>query len=779
MCSNNKADQYFCDFCTETALVQQITEPTYHGTRDSLLDILLTNQHGNNSLLSSTTAQPICDKCDHDALVAKIRTKSSKNYDSTKPNLCFQKADYNLISSHLRSIDWESVIKTGTVNYQTSYDNFVCQLQSVINDYVPKRFYRKGFKLPKYLRRLAKTKSLLYKKKKSDLAFKPEYVKASKLYEKEVKAWFSSVEEKVCSSRNPTNLLKYVNRKLKLKTDIPSVLNIDGKTITDDLMKANHFNEQFTSVFQTDDGNSLNLHEKTSTYLEHINISSEDISQAILKIKPKTSKTPDSIPPIFLKNAGKSLIPALKQLFQSSLDNGTLPKEWKTALINPVHKKGSKNDVLNYRPISLTSSLCRLLESIIKTYILIHLYENNLISPKQHGFLPGRSTCTQLLTTLNTVMQNFDQKRDVHIVYTDFSKAFDKVCHNKLIQVLSSYGIKGRLLCWIKNFITHRSQAVYIGEATSGTKEITSGVPQGSVLAPLLFSLYVQRIESTCFPGCDVGLFADDCKFISSDERALQNTLDNMTRFVAERQLVLSKAKCSHLPITRQGTDCHFYLEGDEVPAVDSIRDLGIILTSDLKWKAHITTITQRAFHKMHLILFSFTTSNVGVLLLAYKSFVRPILESGSVIWNPYLIGNTDKLESVQLQFTRRLFQRCGLSSSNYDDRLQKLNLKSLEHRRLAIDLVMLYKILNNLVDIDSEQLFTFKESRYDLRGNSLTLNKPKTATNTAFNFFTSRVVRLWNALPDEIVTSRSVYAFKRQVNNLDLVKIKKSLSLK
>ena len=772
MCSANTAEQYFTDFCCQVGLTQHIREPTYHGQRDSLLDLVLTNCHATDILLSSYVVQPIAKTCDHDAIVMKVNCQANQSSPISKPILCFQKANYELISSSLQSTDWNSLLKIGRQDLQQSYDNFLGKLHSVIEEHVPKTVYRKGFNMPRYLKKLARKKASLYKRKKTNTLLKAEYIKASKVYDLEVKKWFRKIEEKICSSRDRSNFYKYANRKLKIHTTIPAVINVKDQQISDDLEKANHFNEQFTAVFQRDNLSRLNLVDKTSVHLDNIDISSDDILSAINKIKPKSSKTPDDIPPIFLKKVGPFIITPLMLLFQASLTSGYIPNEWRTALVNPVHKKGSKNDALNFRPISLTSSICRLLESVIKTKILKHLYDNNLISAKQHGFLPGRSISSQLLTYLNPVINDFDKKIDTHLIYTDFSKAFDKVCHEKLLEVLSSFGIKGSLLQWIRNFLTDRSQAVYIGDKISIPTKVVSGVPQGSVLGPLLFLLYVQDIDSVCSENCDVALFADDCKFISSDPHALQSSLDKMLKFVKDRQLVLCKEKCNHLAVTRRQNSCHFYLEGNEIPTSESVRDLGITLTSKLHWKPHIQIITQKAYHAAHKILFSFSSNKINTLIFAFKTFVRPILESNCVVWSPHLKGDINRIESVQRFFTKKLFQRCGISSSGYHDRLSKLNLKTLEHRRLVADLVMVFKMLNNYIDVDPNVLFNLKPNNYNLRGHSQTLIRTRATSNTLLNSFPSRIVRIWNNLPEYVVCSSSIGFFKYHVNSLNLVAI-------
>ena len=196
---------------------------------------------------------------------------------------------------------------------------------------------------------------------------------------------------------------------------------------------------------------------------------------------------------------------------------------------------------------------------------------------------------------------------------------------------------------------------------------------------------------------------------------------------------------------------------------------MGIILTSDLKWKQHIARIQQKAFFVAYRIFYSFTSRNWYILLKAFKSFVLPILEHNSIIWSSHLKGDIHKIESVQRFFTKKLFRRCGIGSNGYEDRLSKLSIRSLEHRRLRTDLIWTFKIINNLVDIDLEPLFKFKTSTYNLRGHSQTLEKCKANTNTALSFFTSRVVRLWNLLPDNTVNSSTVDLFKSRIDKLDL----------
>ena len=772
--SPNKVEEHFANFCTEESLDQHVTDPTYHGTRDSLIDLVLSNQHASDLIVSTSVSAPLSSTCDHDIIKIKLSVELASGIIS-KPDYFFKSADFQAIQSEMHNIEWNSVLNFKDYNLQQSYDRFLEVAHSVIDRHVPKRLYKHSFTVPRHIKKTAKLKLKLYHKKKKNPDLKRDYQKAARTYEMQIKKWFSEIEAKICHNRNRNDFYKYANRKLRLKATLPPILNDSGVILNDDFEKASFFNQKFQSVFECDDNIPLNLPDKTLAYLDNITISSDDIKYAIQNLNSKTSKTPDDIPSIFIKKVGPSLIDMLRQLFQESLNTGTLPKQWQTALVTPIHKKGSKEDVLNYRPVSLTSAICRLLETIIKVHILEHLYKNNLISTSQHGFLPGRSTTTQLLLSLNTIMKNFENKENTDIIFTDFSKAFDKVCHNKLIEILSSYGIKGPLLQWIRNFLQHRTQSVYIGSEVSLPLEVSSGVPQGSVLGPLLFLLYVQDLESTCHPGCIVSLFADDCKFISTERQALQFSLNNMELFVANRQMKLSSHKCLHLPITREEASNDFYLEGNLVRKTQSARDLGVIITSDLKWKAQVNAIVRKAFHACHKILYCFTTNDKDTLLHAYKVFIRPILEHNSVIWSPFQIGDRDKIESVQGFYTKKLLQRLGISSHDYQHRLDILKLESLEFRRIYFDMILVYKILNGYVDIDLNELFTFNPREYNLRGHGQTLKKPNYLLDITRNYFSVRSVRIWNALPNEIVSSTTLSLFKSRLRNVDLLKLKRT----
>ena len=229
-------------------------------------------------------------------------------------------------------------------------------------------------------------------------------------------------------------------------------------------------------------------------------------------------------------------------LFSLSLQSGQVPSQWKKSQITPCFKKkGNKNCASSYRPIAQTSAICRLLEKIICGNIIHHLHKNKLLSKEQHGFLPQRSTCTQLLLAFNDWQKSFYSNKKVHIIYTDLAKAFDKVSHSKLLEVLVSYGITGRLFQWIKLYLTGRSQTVTVNKSHSKPLKVISGVRQGSVLGPLLFVMYIDDLTKIVSPPTTVSLFADDAKFYSTDPHNLQQDLSSISCFFCKKATAISR----------------------------------------------------------------------------------------------------------------------------------------------------------------------------------------------------------------------------------------------
>ena len=409
----------------------------------------------------------------------------------------------------------------------------------------------------------------------------------------------------------------------------------------------------------------------------------------------------------------------------------------------------------------------------IKDALLTHMNSSGLLNDSQHGFLKNKSTTTHLLECCLDWNVALRAKSAVDVIYLDFAKAFDSVVHTKLIAKLSCYGINEMLVKWIESFLVGRYQFVRIGLSTSNSCLALSGVPQGSVLGPVLFVIYVNDIPRP--HGVSVKLFADDTKLytvlqndtISSAD--LQKCLDAIYEWSTIWQLKLAPTKCTVMRIrSARGhvfkCSPSYHIGTNSLPVVTSCTDLGITYDDSLSFSPHCSKIVVKASHRAKLILKCFRSRDSKLLMRAFCTFVRPLLESSSVIWSPYTIADLNRIESVQRAFTKAIRH---LRFSTYRERLVNLHVDSLQCRRIKTDLVFCYKLIHNLVDVDTKQFVTLSQNT-QLRGNKFKLVKPQSVTVRDANFFSNRVVNIWNALPDSMVTAESVASFKRCLNSFD-----------
>ena len=435
-----------------------------------------------------------------------------------------------------------------------------------------------------------------------------------------------------------------------------------------------------------------------------------------------------------------------------------------------LQQYGQPSNPSNYRPIALTCTCCKILESIISNELAQYLLEHKLITPHQHGFLKRHSTSTNLLETTNDWSIALSNRLSVTIAYIDFKSAFDRISHPKLLLKLSSYGVRGNLYLWIASFLFGRSQIVKINSSFSHSCQVTSGVPQGSVLGPLLFNLFINDIIDHLHTSTAVKLFADDIKlyttFTNINPSNLQTQLNIIHLWSDLWQLGISYPKCNILTIGPHADTSTYSLGTHPITSVDSVNDLGITLDSKLNFKTHINKITSTANIRKSLILRCFLSHNPINLTQAFKIYIRPLLEYASTIWSPSYISEITLLESVQRDFTKRV---PGCSHLTYAERLSILGLQSLEHRRLIADLIMTFNIISKQNSI-GPNFFKFNTNN-NLRGHPFKLSVPLAKTNIQKFHFSNRIVSAWNSLPTNLVTSSSTFAFKRQIRKINLDK--------
>ena len=392
------------------------------------------------------------------------------------------------------------------------------------------------------------------------------------------------------------------------------------------------------------------------------------------------------------------------------------------------------------------------------------------VSKTQHGFLSGKSCLSNLLHCFDKIDDILGNGDDVDILYLDFQKAFDTVPHHRLLHKLKIYGISGSTLAVISDFLTDRTFQVRVGDTLSDVYNVTSGVPQGSVLGPLLFLIYINDIPNGI--RSFLLLFADDLKLITNanSPKATQHDLNVLQEWQEKWLLSFNTidSKCKVLPVRMNGIENHnsYYLNGSLLPTIQSEKDIGINVDCSLKWDKHIQQNILKAKKCIGWVTRNVISRERDVMLNIYKSLVRPHLEYCVQLWNPVpKHGNwatVMELESVQRMFTRLID---GVGLMTYNERLSNLKLTTLIERRARGDLIEVFKIFRGLCKY-GDNLFDFSRS-----GMNIVLGKD---SSTVINTFQMRVAKYWNKIPDKIKLAESVDEFKSNLESFKKTNISK-----
>ena len=345
----------------------------------------------------------------------------------------------------------------------------------------------------------------------------------------------------------------------------------------------------------------------------------------------------------------------------------------------------------NYRPVSLTVVPCKIMEGILREKIEDHFYKNNFLAKQQHGFVRSKSCTTNLLETLDYISFCIDNGIPVVVILLDFAKAFDTVPHRRLVAKLRAYGISGLVLKWIEAFLKNRRQRVVQGEIVSSWAEIFSGVPQGSVIGPFLFVIYINDLPSDLENVSK--LYADDTKIISKVDSAesikrVQKDLDRAFKWTEDWLLKFNVNKCVVMHYGHNNKKSPFYIVGKQLVESDSERDLGVTFSINLKWKNQVVTATSEANQMLGRIKKSFASFDCKLFKSLYLTFIRPLLEFAVPVWSPYLKGDCELIEKVQHRATKLV---TSIGNRSYDDRLKMLGLTTLTERRQRGDLIQMY----------------------------------------------------------------------------------------
>ena len=747
-------------------LIQHVTENTRfrEGQASNLLDLVFTDRDDNVTRLDYE--MPF-GRSDHVCLMFEVLCHRHSEKEGFKRK--YFKGNYPEIRNDINMIDWENELRGKDT--EESWGILESVIKESVERNVPMQNVFKTFKkkwMTQEVLNVVKEKHKAYKKYRRlrTNESKDDYNRTKQMAIYVTKKARTEFETRIANNikENPKEFYSYVNNKTTVRSEIAVLKNRDGELAILPHEKAEMLNTFFASVFTKED--TANIPEPESKVLQSmlstIIVTEQMVRDRLKEQKPGKSAGPDGIHSRVVVETQEQLVGPLTIIFNKSLSEGVVPDSWKEAEVVPIFKKGKRDDPSNYRPVSLTIVCGKIMEKIVRKEIVDHLERNEVISDVQHGFVQGKSCQTQLLTVIEEWTKWMEERKPFDCLYFDYRKAFDSVPHNimRLMRKIESCGITGQVQRWIKSFLQGRRQRVRVGEAVSGWKKVTSGIPQGSVLGPTLFVLFIndlpQVVESR------VALFADDTKVfreIQSDEdrEKLQQDIDELLIWSKKWQLPFNESKCKVMHYGKTNRKADYNLGGVQIVEVSEEKDLGVTFDQQLSFGTNASKVVAAANSTLGLINRHFRHIETKPFINLYKTLVRPKVEYCMTVAQPVYKKDKEKIERVQHRATKLVL---GMENKDYSERLAELKLPSLEYRRKRADVMQTYKIMNNIDKIDEKKFFKpCKEVR--TRGHTMRVQKTQCKSLVRRNTFSQRVVNDWNALPDAVVTSGSINQFK------------------
>ena len=707
----------------------------------------------------------------------KFSCHSTENVTLNDFRLGSKDTDWNVINSSLK-MHLEKVGQDLTVSELIDYF-YECCLQAVAAG-APKKQRPKYFKgIPPDRKKLMKKRTKLRKQIEHSTNLRKKHCLRQNVLNIDREIMRSIDSEKLSAERkaianaknNPKVFFRYAKNRAGINNNIAYLRNDCGEIVDDPSEIPNILNKQYNNMFNKEvcyphvvlnnsvpsNPNEIKLSDFFNRYdapLTSVSFDVEKVCHAIDCIKSSSASGPDSVPPLLLKMTKLTVAKFLADLMTKSFQNNEIPDIFKLGIVIPIFKGGDKLEAKNYRPVSLTSHIIKLMERIIKTEIMNYLESNCLINGIQHGFRAGRSTVSDLLNHYHHIVDAFEAGDDLDTVMLDFSKAFDRVHHTVLLKKVKALGIDGPIGQWIGNFLIGRKQRVKVDDSLSDLSEVLSGVPQGSILGPLLFIIFINDINDNVDKSC-VSCYADDSKVSlrisdEADRDLLQNDIETIFRWSEQNLLIFNEDKLEFMRFNRNSVfrkdHCYQGIAG-HIKQVESSRDLGLYFDSNASFSTHITVKVSKAKKLCGYILRTFITRQSSPLIYFYKTVVLPVLEYCCIVWHPYKLNQIREIESIQRDFTSRMHD---IQEFDYWDRLKLLNIFSLERRRERYIILYTFKIMFGLVP--NPGICWFDSPR---RGRLLQApvldNKHRYGQTLKYHSFFCVSSRIFNCLPKDI----------------------------
>ena len=786
--ADNRNSTKIKDLCQEHGLSQLISDPThYTETSQSTIDLILTNN--SDDILTSGVGEPFLDQniryhcpvfCVLDFNKPKIRSFKRHIWLFDQGNY-----HYQALSTELNNTNWDN-LKDIDINKYTN--NITEHIIKSTSKHIPNKFINVRPSDPSWLntniKKLIRKRKRFYTKYKKSRANSDheKYKKIRNHVNNEIRKSKQAVNDNIADklksgTLGPKDWWKTLKRVIKpsKSNNMPPLLN-QGEIIYEIKDKAEALNDFFSSQNNIDETNARiteeNFENRQDNTIETIHLSPLEVETCLKSLKTGKAAGPDTINNRILKEVSGPLSYPLCDLFNYSLSSGQFPEAWKQANITPIHKKEDPSDPSNYRPISLLSAVGKVLEKLVHKHVFNFCRDNALISSLQSGFVPGDSTVNQLVDIYNTFCKALDEGKEVRAVFCDVSKAFDRVWHKGLLYKLNRAGISGSLLSWFTNYLNNRKQRVVLPGTSSSWKPIKAGVPQGSILGPLLFLIYINDIVEDVH--CNIRLFADDTSlFIIVDDpteaaEMLNSDMEKIHQW-AKRWLVrFNPAKSESLLLSRKiNKPFHppIIMNNQVISEVAKHKHLGLTFSHDCTWHEHLAQAKAKAWQRINIMRKLKFLLDRKSLQTIYFSFIRPLLEYADVVWDNCTQYEVEELEKIHNEAARIVTGATRLVSINLLH--CETGWESLASRRNKHKIIMFHKMYTGLSPAYLSALVPATVGAnisYNLR-NPNNLQTIQCRSQLYYNSFLPSAIRIWNNLPEETRNTNTMASLKYKLN--------------
>ena len=776
-------DGLFLDMFSNLGMEQLVDKPTH--IKGNILDLLLTDNPGLISNINVDKGWHIT-KSDHFPITFEVNLRAKIKPQAKREIYNFKHANWECINSEIVQADWNQILSNNDI--ESCWLSFKSVLFPIIDKHIPKMKLKVVYQPPWFdseTFELCREKERLRAKAKG--SSNPEhYLK----YSEKRKAFKQLAEKKMrdnilVDDSNSDLISKrfwsHVQSRNK-STRIPEVVHRNENYRSDVSDQAELFNEYFYDQFSSPSNYDISIDYSVDGKFD-IDFNSNKIESLLMNISVNKAMGPDGLSGKVLKCCAKSLSVPLSLIFRKSYYSSSLPKEWKMANVVPVHKKGSKSDVENYRPISLTSIVVKTLERIVRDELMIRC--NILIDQRQHGFLFGKSCGTQLIGFCDSLALSLNNKIRTDVIYFDFAKAFDSVKHDIILYKLKhQFHIDGFLLAFLVDYLKDRSQSVVLGNSISSTKIVTSGVPQGSILGPTLFVLFLNDISSGLNDKTNILMYADDTKIWreineENDHHILQKDIDYLLDWALRNSMKFHPLKCKALMVSKckmpllnilPFIQFQYSLGHEIIDYCEFEKDLGIHINGTLNFTHHSDLLYSRANQRFGLLKRTcHFVKSIQRKRALYLTMVRSLFEHCPYIWRPSSVTAIEKLESLQKRALKWILgnELSGISySSNhylYLIHCKQLEILPIKFRFDFHDIKMFHSVVYGFSCvklpgyIQPFQGSRLRRSHYDYKSFISSIMPRVTSAQTNFESVTSGILfqsffyrahLLWNKLP-------------------------------